>query len=264
MCGDGRHPAARGPARGAAALREALDGLRAVAVAVQPPAPSAAVAASLAVNRELAARVRAAIARGERPLVLAGSCDASLGVVAGLGDDGCGVVWIDAHADFNTPRSSESGFFPGMALAVVAGHCHQAELASLGGGGPVPEEAIALLGVRDLSPAAERERLERSSLAVVPWHDGTPGGDVPGVLDALARRVRRVYLHIDLDALDPGVAPGIVDAPVPGGLALADAEAIVDEVRARFDIRATAITTYVPERDQGERTLRAIVRLARR
>jgi arginase len=268
MCGDASHPAAEGPARCATALRAAL-GTRAArmrTVTVERPTvayePSDMVAASLAVNARLAELVRQARARGELPLVLAGSCDASLGILAGLDHAGVGVVWLDAHGDFNTPASSVSGFFPGMSLAVLAGHCHQREWARIGGGRAVPEAAIALIGVRDLSPDAERERLERSAIGIVPWRGGASTGAVRHVLDAVAERVRAVYLHIDLDALDPHVAPGIVDDPVPGGLALEDAEAIVRGVCARFEVRAAAITTYVPERDSDDRTLSAILRLA--
>ena len=256
MCGDPGHAAAEGPSRAAAAVGRAGG----CSVAVAPDARPGTIAASLAVNRGLTACVRAAVARGEAPLVLAGSCDAAMGVVAGLDRPGLGVVWLDAHGDFNTPESSATGFLPGMSLAIVAGHCHQEVWAQLGGGRPVRESDIALLGVRDLSPAAERERLERSDVRVVGWRDGAAERAVCAVLRRLS--AREIYLHVDLDALDPRVAPGVVDDPVPGGLTLDDATAIVREVRERFAIRAGAITTYVPARDRDDRTLRAIVRLS--
>jgi arginase len=256
MCGDAGHPAAEGPSRAAAALgREG-----GCSVAAAPDAQPGTIAASLAVDRGVARCIRDAVARGETPLVLAGSCDAAIGVVAGLDRPGLGVVWLDAHGDFNTPESSVSGFLPGMSLAIVAGHCHEEVWAQLGGGRPVRESDIALLGVRDLSPAAERERLHRSDVRVVAWRDGAAERAVSAVLQQLSSR--EIYLHIDLDALDPHVAPGVVDDPVPGGLTLEDATAIVRAVRERFAIRAAAITTYVPARDRDDRTLRAIVRLS--
>jgi arginase family enzyme len=73
--------------------------------------------------------------------------------------------------------------------------------------------------------------------------------------------VDEVYLHIDNDALDPAVAPGIVDEPVPGGLSLEQLEDVVDAVTARFRIRAATLATYTPERDEDERTLRAGLRV---
>jgi arginase len=246
MLGDDRHPASAGP--------QALVGGDARRVERKRPFADSATA-SLAVNGELARIVREAVAAGELPLVTAGSCDASLGILAGLDDAGCGVVWVDAHADFNTPESTVSGFFAGMSLAIVTGHCYRSYWARIGGV-PVSEAATLLLGVRDLSPAEERERLERSAIRTVPWRDGRPEGDVQAALDDLAGRVDEVYLHIDLDGLDPEVAPGIVDEPVPGGLSRQDVEDVVRGVAERFRLRAVALTTYNPERDREGRTLR--------
>jgi arginase family enzyme len=58
-----------------------------------------------------------------------------------------------------------------------------------------------------------------------------------------------VYLHIDLDALDPSIAPGIVDAPVPQGLSLAQVDEVLDAVTGTLGLRAVALTTYTPRRD---------------
>jgi arginase len=249
MCGDREHPGGAGAGRVAAAA-----GLP--SVVVEPVGPGDA---SLRVNRGLAAAVRDAPG-GALPLVVAGSCDASLGALAGIDDTDCGVVWLDAHGDFNTPESSESGFFPGMSLAVVVGHCHRDRWRAVGGT-PVAEDATVLLGVRDLSPAAERERLQASAIQVVPWRDARADGDVVEALDALRDRVSSVYLHVDLDAFDPSVAPGIVDEPVPGGLSDADGELIVRAVLERFGVPAATIATYAPARDPDDRTLRLALRL---
>jgi arginase len=267
MLGDERHGAAAGPARylegGATELLRA-KGLGVAVAEVErrgrAPFPDAP-AASLAVSLELAAAVRRAIAAGRLPLVLAGSCDASLGVLAGFDHAQCGVVWIDAHADFNTPESSVSGFFPGMSAAIIAGHCHRDLWAEAGNATPVAEEAMLMLGVRELSPEAERERLERSAIRTVPWQDGRPQGDVDAALDDLSGLVEDVYLHVDNDSFDPTAAPGIVDEPVPGGLSLDQMEGIVRGVAARFRIRAAALTTFTPDRDEDDRTLRAGLRV---
>jgi arginase len=267
MLGDPRHPAAEGPRRylegGAATLLEdqghdiAVELVERAGAGPFPDQPSA----SLAVNSALAGIVRQSVAAGRLPIVLAGSCDASLGVLAGFEHSSCGVVWIDAHADFNTPESSVSGFFPGMSAAVIVGHCHARLWAQAGDATPVPEERMAMLGTRELSPDAERERLESSRIHVVPWRDGLPQADIDAALDAVAGRVDEVYLHIDNDALDPAVAPGTVDEPAPGGLSLEQLEDVVDAVIARFRIRAATLATYTPERDEDERTLRAGLRV---
>jgi arginase len=267
MLGDSRHPAADGPRRylegGAVELLRAQGhgvSMELVERTEPPPFPDAP-SASLAVNRALAAVVRRWVTAGSLPIVLAGSCDAALGVLAGFDHSRCGVVWIDAHADFNTPESSVSGFLPGMSAAVLAGHCHADLWAQAGDAAPIPEERIVMLGTRDLSPEAERERLEASAIRVVAWRDGEPRADVQAALDSLGARVEEVYLHVDNDALDPTVAPGIVDEPVPGGLSLEQLEGAVRAVADRFGIRAATLATYTPDRDQDDRTLRAGLRV---
>lgn len=199
---------------------------------------------------------------GDHPVAPAQAVARALhGVAAGLDAGRTGVVWVDAHADFNTPRSSASGFFPGMSLAVVTGQCHRRLWASLGGRPPIPEELVVLAGVRSLSPAAEARRLARSAIRAVPWENGSPAGDLPAALDALASRADRVYLHIDNDAFDPQAAPGVVDEPVPGGLSLPQMEDLIRAVTARMPITAATIATYTPARDRQNQTLAADLRI---
>jgi arginase len=266
MCGDGAHPASAGARRVAEYARELL-GARGVSFecatvdfVASGDAPDGA-AASWRVNDRVASTVRQAMAAGQLPLVLAGSCDASLGVLAGFEHSRCGVVWLDAHGDFNTPESSKTGFVPRMALATIVGHCHAERWAQIGEATPVAESATTLLGVRELSPSAERKRLKASQVEAIRWRDGKPKRDPLRALDALAERVDEVYLHIDLDAFDPDVAPAVVDDPVPGGLSLRDGELVVRAVLERFGVRAATLATYVPARDPDGRTLDLQLRL---
>ena len=248
MNGDPHHPASRGPARLAAEV-----GLPTVVVASEPEA--------FAVNRALAARVREVAAGGDTPLVFAGCCEIGMGVLAGLEHGRCGAVWIDAHGDFNTPESSPSGFLPGMALAILVGHCHGEEWSTMGDATPIAEEATLLLGSRDLDPE-ERARLERSAVRLIEWRDGVPGADPLAAVDALARRVDEVYLHIDLDGLDPTVVPSVRPPHVaPGGVSLEQALAVIDRVHARLRVKAATIAYYAPEFDTGDRTLGSALRL---
>ena len=263
--GDDRHPASRG---GRALLNAGAADLierQGVAVSVEHvtrAGPFRDTASSSAdVNRGLAAAVRRAVEGAELPVVVAGSCPAAHGVLAGFDHSRCGALWLDAHGDFNTPESSISGFFPGMSLAVLVGHCYRAYWEQIGHATPVAEDAVALLGVRDLSPEAERERLARSAVQVVPWADGRPQGDIEATLDGLAQRVRDVYLHLDIDVFDPAVAPGVVDEPVAGGMSLEDAEGVVRAAAARFRFRAATIATFTPGRDHGDVTLRTALRV---
>lgn len=263
--GDDRHPASRGPARyldaGAEQLIAAL-GIEVIRSRVERIGPFRdSVSASRAVGEQLARAVRRAEDAGQFPFVLAGSCDASIGLLAGLDRHACGAVWVDAHGDFNTPDSTVSGFFPGMSLAVLTGHCYQQMWRGMGNAEPVPESTVVMLGVRDLSPEEEARRLERSSIEVVGWRDGEPTADVATALDQLAERVGEVYLHVDNDGLDPSIAPGVSDPPAPGGLSLDDVEGAIRSVASRFRIRASALTNYNPEHDQDDETLRTGLRI---
>jgi arginase family enzyme len=95
----------------------------------------------------------------------------------------------------------------------------------------------------------------------VPWRDGQPRADLENALDRLAARAREVYLHIDIDALDPAVAPGVVDRPVPGGLSLEQAEEAIRAVTNRFALRAVDLAVYNPDLDVENRTLLAGLRI---
>jgi arginase len=259
--GDEGHPAAAGPEALFAA--GAADRLGAVDVAtVRRGGPFQDTASSAAeVNRRLAAVARAAVDAGRLPVVLAGSCNACLGVLASFEHGRCGAVWLDAHADFNTPASTQSGFFAGMSLAIATGHCYRDYWATIGDSEPLREDEIVVLGVRELSPDAERERLQHSAIRVVAWQDGHPAADPVAALRDLAERVGDVYLHVDFDAFAPDVAPGVADEPVPGGLSLSDAERILTVVGERFRIRAATLATFTPERDRDGRTLELALRL---
>jgi arginase len=217
--------------------------------------------AAAQVNKQIAALVAKAHLRRELPIVLAGSCNSSLGVLAGFRHRSCGAVWLDAHADFNTPESTISGFFAGMSTAVITGHCYGGYWAEIGHNTPLAEQNIVMFGVRDVSPRAERERLRRSAIEVVGWRDGRPERDMLEPLDKLASRVRDVYLHIDFDAFAPEVAPAIADEPVPGGLSLEQAEHIVNATTERFRIQAATLATYSPELDEDDKTLQVALRI---
>ena len=201
------------------------------------------IGASFDVVRRVAETVAAAVERGAFPLVVSGNCMSSIGVVAGSGRD-LGVVWLDAHADFNTPESSLSGFQDGMGLSILTGTGWRALRETIPGYRPVAEENVVLVGVRDVDPL-EQERLDRSAVAVAAGGEG-----VERALDGLAG-VDGVYLHVDLDVLDPSEGRANEYA-APGGLLAADIERIVAAVGERAPIRGAAVTAYDPAADPEE------------
>jgi len=195
-----------------------------------------------AITSELAGLVSQAMASGRFPLVVTGNCNASLGVTAGMRPADVGIVWFDAHGDFNTPDTSTSGFFDGTALATVTGGCWKAMAESIPGFVAVPELSVVLAGVRDTDPL-EQERLDASGITVVP-----PGAPLAPALDALAGRCEVVYLHVDVDVLDPSVAP-MNQYPAPGGLALDELVEAVRTVAARLPVGAASVSAFNPEVD---------------
>jgi arginase len=193
-------------------------------------------------DRRLARRVRAARERAAFPLVLAGNCNSSLGTVAGLGR--VGVVWFDAHADFDTPDRS-LGFFDGMGLAILTGNGWELLRGTIPGFTPVDERNVILVGVRDLE-AHQRAPLEASAMRVLP---GLPsdGGELVRALDELPHSV---YLHIDLDVLDTSEGRANRFA-APGGLTVQQLEWAIETVFRRCAVAAAALTAYDPAVDDG-------------
>ena len=211
------------------------------------------IARTMEVIRRLATRVREARTAGAFPLVLAGGCSSSLGTVSGLGLRAPGIVWFDAHVDFDTPDDNISGFFDVMPVAMLTGSGWAAQAASIPGFSAVPEEAVVMAAVRDLEPY-QAERLEASAIRTVPG--SVDLGSLGLALDTLAGRVDGVYLHMDLDSLD--IAAGQVNEySAPGGPSLETLTLAVDAVFDRLPVVGAAITAYDPSFDSDGRALAA-------
>src|SRR2546430_12419684 len=128
-------------------LRSAIasDGWTPVADVVPPPDERLPeVARTMEVVRRLAAAVREAVGAGAFPLVLAGNCNSCLGTVAGVGGESLGVVWFDAHADFDTPEDNVSGYLDVMALAMLTGTGWRAQRERVPGLTAIPERNVVL------------------------------------------------------------------------------------------------------------------------
>jgi len=173
----------------------------------------------------LAHRVGASMDEGRFPLVLGGDHSIAVGTVSGVAHHArkrkkrLGVLWIDAHGDFNTPASSPSGNIHGMPLAVCAG-LGPPELQHVGGRfRKVDPKNVAIIGLRDLD-SGERKNLVRYGVNLFSMEEIDRHGMHRVMRKALDRILRNVdYLHVsfDLDSVDPVHAPG-VGTPVRGGL----------------------------------------------
>ena len=222
-----------------------------------PTAFPTEVGTSFAVYRSLSEQVRAVVAGGGLPMVLAGNCGSSLGTVSGVraaspnDDSAIGVIWLDAHADFNTPETTTSGFLDGTVLAALTGRGWGALTASIPGFRPVSDTHVVLVGARDID-AGEEQLLASSQVTRVEaarMRLGDARAALDPALTELARHVSRVYLHIDLDVHEPSEARANQYA-VPGGLAAGTVRELVRVVAERFSIVAAALTAYDPTYDE--------------
>ena len=198
------------------------------------------IGAAFEVLRETADAVDEAARAGAFPLVLSGNCMVSIAVTAGLAAD-VGVVWLDAHADFNTTDSSPTGFADGMGLSILTGTGWRALRETVPGYRAIPEANVVLIGIRDLDPAEQR-RLEDSQIEVVRPAEVAAAD---GRLARLAARVSDVYFHLDLDVLDPSEGRANEYAAA-GGLAAQEVEDVVAHTAEHVRIRAAAITATIP------------------
>ncbi len=207
----------------------------------------------------VATAVRDAVAQGERPIVLSGNCNSSIGTVTGLGAD-VGVVWLDAHPDLETPETTVSGFYDGQALATLTGRCWRQIVGTIPGFRPVSDEHVLMIGGRDASEA-ERRLLTPGPIAWLREETlRSNGGDVENALDELGARVGRVYLHVDLDVHGAEWirANGYASA---GGLSPDDVLRFIMSVSERFDVAAASITAFDPAADPTRGALAAATRL---
>ncbi len=219
----------------------------------RPGSSHSETAASFEFMRALGSVVRETVEAGRFPLVLAVHCFTAVGTVGGLGRD-VGVVWFDAHPDFHTPDSSPTGFLDGMGLALLLGDGWREARRTVEGLQPIPAESAVLVGARDIDPT-EEPRLAASALVRADADTLAPA------LDALSSRVDAVYVHVDLDVLDPSVARVNAYAP-DGGLTADELEQALAAISTRFEVAAAAMTAYDPSVDPEGKVPRIAARLA--
>ncbi len=239
------------------------DGHQVASTCIESQAPvTAEIATTFELNRLLAEQVSSAIGRKKFPIVLAGNCDSCVGTLAGLGQDRLGIVWFDAHGDFNTPETTVSGFLDGMALAMATGRCWQSLLGTIPRFNPIPEANVVHIGARDLD-SAEKQLFQRSGVEVVRPGEGEKPlrSAVDAAFNHLRNKVARIYVHVDMDVLDMGEALPNRFA-VPGGLSVELAEELIGMIKERFEVCAGAITSFDPAYDRDDQVLKAGIRLA--
>ena len=145
------------------------------------------------------------------------------------------IVWLDAHGDFNTHKTSPSGFIGGMALAILTGH-EEVKLLSDLGLTPADESKIIAYDLRNLDP--EESKLMRASRIRQP-------SSIAQLID-LCSQSTSIYLHIDADVINPHDAPAML-YPATGGPSIKDLKIIIDALKNR--IVAASLTVWEPSKD---------------
>lgn len=219
----------------------------------------------VAAARELAAHTEAAVRAGALPLVLGGDHSIALGsiggVVAAAGD--IGVLWFDAHGDFNSADTTPSGNIHGMILGALAGVGDKALVHATGPGPRLNPARIAVVGARALDDA-ERELLRQAGVMVLTMADIDRRGMYDVTEEAIAHAGEGTHgLHIsfDMDVVDPSEAPG-VGTPVHGGITYREAHLAMELVAASGKVISMDLVEVNPILDQANRTAQLATELA--
>ena len=207
------------------------------------------------------------VSEGLFPVFLGGDHSISIGTVSGVasaadspGTGRTGILWLDAHADFNTPETSPSGNVHGMPLAILAGRGYP-ELVDIGGGTAVRGSDIVIVGLRSVD-REERELLTKAGVNVYTMKDVDAYGVASVMRDALKNlsHLERIHLSFDLDVLDPEVAPG-VGTPVRGGLTYREAHLVMELINEAGVVTSLDVVEVNPILDARNGTAELAVEL---
>jgi arginase len=216
--------------------------------------PATGVIGALDVRRaatDIAARVSNVLGAGQFPLVVGGDCTLLLGVFQAL-PAGCGLWFVDGHADFYDGRTSPTGEAADMDLAILTGH---GPPGLLGDGAPsVDPAAVVLLGHRpselNSDVAFENARIDPAICAFTAPELRDCGPEQAGVEAARRLAGRPAWLHLDLDVLDETALPA-VSYPQPLGLDWDELEALTRPLASAPGLIGVSVADFNPERDPG-------------
>jgi arginase len=214
---------------------------------------------------QLSTRVAECARTSYFPLILGGDQSTSIGTLAGLSSFGTkrGIIWLDAHGDFNTPKTTPSGNIHGMALAAILGH-GEPRLVNLGGKSPKAlERNTVLIGGRSFDPG-EARAISHSKMTVYTMREIDELGMRKVMKEALkvaSDGVRDVHLSFDVDAIDPREAPG-TGTPVNGGLTYREAQLAMELAHDSDVVTSAEFVEVNPILDVANHTAELAVELA--
>lgn len=205
----------------------------------------------------------------ETPVFLGGDHSLSMGSVAGVARHcrAAGielyVLWLDAHADFNTPLTSPSGSLHGMPVAAICGEPGFADVRAAAGGAIVPYDRVYEFGIRSID-RDERRLLKARGIHVVDMRSIDEFGVVATlrrIIEAVQDRGGRLHVSLDVDFLDPAIAPGVATT-VPGGATYREAHFIMEMLYDSGLVLSFDIAELNPFLDERGRSAKLLVELA--
>lgn len=217
-----------------------------------------------AVCKQVATKVKQALDKERMPLVLGGDHSLAIGSVRGVGEffypKKIGLVWVDAHADLNTPETTETANVHGMPLSVLMGDGHPRLVAD--GKFNLDPSNIALLGIRTLDPEEAKICLN-CGIRYFTMREIDERGLAKIMREAIAvatKGTEAVHVSFDLDAIDPTHAPG-VSTPVMGGLTYREAHLALEMLYESDKVCSLDLVELNPRRDVANKTARLGVEL---
>ncbi len=217
---------------------------------------------------KLAELVAESLSKGHTPLVLGGDHSINIGTMAGYArafkgsEKGIGMIWIDAHADMNTPETSPSGNIHGMPLATALGYGEPSLVNMLEDGPHIEASNVVLIGIRDVD-MAERKLVKESGIRTYTMRDIDERGFGEVMHEAvrhLKRNTEGFHVTFDADGLDPEVAPG-VGTPVKGGISYREAHLAMEIVAESGGMIGFELSEVNPLLDQFNRTAEMLTEL---
>jgi arginase len=203
------------------------------------------------IGGQIAEEIAAGLKQGKRVVMAGGNCSSLPAMIGGLQTglgqtERIGLVWFDAHGDFNTPVITPSGMLGGMPVAVSAGLCYGDWRMASHQEVPLPTDRIIMVDVRNLDPD-EKALIDATDVAVVP----VDGDALKDAVNDLASRVDTIYLHIDLDILDESFVP-THRTKEPNGPDVETTLAAMQTVIDTGKVQAIGMVSVYPNGDGGE------------
>lgn len=213
----------------------------------------------VATCEKIAAETRKVFENGETPLFIAGDHSSALGTVSAASSyfaDEVGLIWVDAHPDINTDKTTVTGNIHGMPVAALLGMGEPSLTRVASDKVKIKPENVVMLGLRDIDPP-ERETLREQGIMYFTYETIAQRGIHACLEESIAhlKHLKHVHISFDIDVMDPQLIPG-VSVPVPSGFHEGEAFYVINELMEHLPVCSCDIVEYNAELDHEDKTAR--------